>query len=52
MANTKSTFRVQQTFQVNGRAVSVARLQNGKVVLTPRQVVDATAKRITIIPEQ
>lgn len=50
--NTKSTFRVEQHFEVNGQPVNVARLQNGKVVLAPRQVVDATAKRIIITPEQ
>jgi RHS repeat-associated protein len=52
VANTKSTFRVEQRFKVNGKSVSVARLQNGKIVLSPRQVVDATAKRIIITPEQ
>jgi RHS repeat-associated protein len=51
VANTRSTFRVEQTFEVNDKPASVARAgANGSVSLASKQIVDANAAKITITP--
>ena len=49
VANTKSNFQVAQRFTVNGNPVRIARMDtNGKISLASKQIVNATATKISI----
>jgi hypothetical protein len=51
VANTKSTFQVEQKFDVNGASAKIAsRGKDGNITLSSKQTVDANATTITITP--